>query len=262
MIERRTPVTALLPAALSVLLLLALLAWAVVLPLRSIRRRRFVPPLSQAWPVLEVPVEVRHQLAQGLECLAAMGFGRAAAVRSIERSERGWPQLQYALVLVHERVPAAAWLVQLAEPDHGRRWAIRFVSQTRGGRHLCTLNRDGRRAPLRLPDAITQRCWLPTWQAAWRAHRDAMRDIDAVGSAWLAGNATAWIERQAVLEGNSFEERRRRGGDLEDTGQGRYRLRWGGAWAQLKREWAARLHARQPMAAEPTPGRRKTLKAA
>lgn len=229
--------------AVAALIFVGLMSAAVlnaVLRLR-VQRPETVPLASQ-----EVAADIRKLLAPGLAHLLELGFAHPASMRLTWLRIAGQPVAQHALVLTHERVPAAGYVMQLAMPDRGRHYSVYFVSRTSRGHTLVTRNRAGAVGPMPLPDFTTQDCWLPTWAAVWQAHRRRMKALQPDPSQWQRLGAEEWLRAGGQAEAAAFDLRLKRG-ELVDAGDGSWRASLAQALLTVARAWAAWIPASRGM---------------
>lgn len=226
----------------------ALLVFLIVsgVTLANALRLRFLPPEAMELSPLHVPADVRSALAPGFRRLLAFGFVRPAALRHVSVRVGGKPVPQHGLVLVHAKVPAAAYVVQLASPDRTRHYAIFFVSRTADGRTLLTRNRSSAVPLPPMPGVTVQDLWLPNWRALWRAHRAQMRLLEPDGKQWVRMPPSRWIEEGAAFETETFRARVL-SGNLANAGDGSFRFGLGSALRMLVRAWMLFVPASRPM---------------
>ncbi len=226
----------------------ALLFFGIVsaVTLNFILRLRFAPPRFELLQPLDVPESDRLQLAPGLAQLDALGFAHPVALRQTHQLVAGQPLPQHGLVLLHGAVAAAAYVVQIAQPDRGRRWSLFFVSRTKAGHILLTRNRASTGGPLPQPDITTQDCWLPDWPSVWQAHQRRMRALQPDAGQWSWLSARAWAEAGAESEAATFQARVARG-DLVDDGAGHWRISLRAALLTLARVWGKAIASSRGM---------------
>lgn len=214
--------------------------------LAKVFRLRLVPPQAMRLSPVRIPADVRTLLAPGLKHLLALGFVRPAALRQVSQRIGGRPVPEHALVLIHDRLPAAAYLIQLPAPDRTRHYAIFFVSRTTDGHTLLTRNRA---STIGLParrDLTLQDLWLPNWRALWRAHRRRMRLLEPDVKRWERLSARRWIDLGAEFEAAMFRARALRG-TLVHAEDGSFRFSLRAALAILLRAWAVLVPSSRPM---------------
>jgi Zn-dependent protease len=233
---------------LSTLGVAALLFFGIVsaVTLNFILRLRFVPPRFELLRPLEVPEAERPQLAPGLAQLDALGFAHPVALRQMHQLVAGQPLRQHGLVLQHRAVAAAAYVVQIPQPDRGRRWSLFFVSRTKAGHTLVTRNRASTGGPLPQPEITTQDCWLPDWPSVWQAHQRRMRALQPDAAQWCWLSARAWAEAGAASEAATFQARVARG-ELVDDGAGHWRISLRPALLTLARVWGTAVASSRGM---------------
>lgn len=221
---------------------------ASILTLASIRRLRLVAPQMETLPPQDVPEAARERLAPGLAQALELGFERPAAQRFVGQHAGGQPVVQYLLALTHRELPAAAFVMTLAMPERTRGWSIHFASRAQDGRTLITRNRSSIAGPMPLRGVRTVDVWLPDWPAVWLAHRGAMDEMAAAGAGpWRRLPADEWLRASADAETATFKARRHQG-DLQDAGDGTWRIGWRWALPMLLRAWRRFGAASRPMA--------------
>lgn len=234
-------------AALTALLLFAGVASAAVLT--QILRLRLLEPKVQPLSPLEVPEDARELLAPGLELLLAMGFVQPAAQRMVAQAKNGKPIVQHLLTLTHAKVPAAAFLTSLVQPDGPRHWTIHFVSRTRAGQTLLTRNRASLTGPVPLKDVTTNDLWLPDWPAVWKSHVAAMRGMAGQAADWAGLSSLAWARASAEADVATFHVRQLNRQLVWARGGG-FRVSWAWGLKLLGRGWLNVHHSARPMAAD------------